>query len=154
MPAQPASPPIASPTSLWFLVPYGIWETVAIVWFSLELARSNNGIHKGDEVELPLVVLLALLPLFGTARWVGRSPTALALFLRSVGMHALSPLLPLLVHAVLGHLTPAHGAAVLMILVTYPFAGAACAVLGGVATLATLGVAVLRRRGAGAEPPR
>lgn len=151
---RPATPPIHSPTLVSFLIPYGIWETVAVVWLSLELAR-NKGTREGDELELPLVVLLALVPLFGTARWVGRSPTVLALFLRSVGMHALSPLLPVLVHAVVGHISPGQGGAAMMVSMTYPFAAAVCAVLGVVAALATLGVmGVLRRRGAGAEAPR
>lgn len=150
---RPQTPPIHSPTLVSFLIPYGIWETVAVVWLALSLERSE-GVREADRLELPLVLLLALVFLFGTARWVGRAPTVPSLFLRSVGMHALSPLLPILVHAVVGHISPGHGGAVTMVIVTYPYAAVACAILGVVAALATLGVMGVLRRRAGVDAPR
>lgn len=141
--------PIAAPNPRAFFAAYAFWETAFIGVLAVVFAT-----HPSVKMRV-VVLLLALVPLYGTARWVGRSTDAGTLFLRSMGMHAISPLLPILVHVLTGDTGTAHGGPFLWIIVLVPYGGAVCAVLGLMAAVTSLLVMrSLQRRGAGAEPER
>lgn len=141
--------PIAAPNPRAFFIAYAFWETIFIGVLAVAFAT-----HPSVKMRV-VVLLLALVPLYGTARWVGRSTDVGMLFLRSMAMHAVSPLLPILVHVLTGDTGTAHGGPFLWIIIMVPYGGIVCTVIGILAAATSfLVMRSLRRREAGSELSR